>query len=1130
MTRKTDAALLIQATQIKTETTAGANSATRIGQLQEDLVQSKSNITEIGDRHGWVNPPNADNFTISNIGSSVTVNVLIGAGDYKINGALFANTGALTITFTASLGQNFVCLNSSGLNISAFDIMDLTKILVATVNWDGTTVVLADELHLASRNLTVHLGEHETDGARYVSGFATTYGSSANNTFASAAGVIRDEERHHSIGARTQGTILYRNAAQTAMITDAASTRFTKLVSVTTGSPYYDNAGVLTILGTNNYGVMWMYATNRKLPTNNEMIFVMGQGTYNNVAAAQAAVLPTIVGMSIAEWKLLDRVIIRQVGGALVFIQADDLRLTTTGLAVNGGVLSTIAATNVTRIPTSTLTSTNAEAGLNELDTKIIAAPSKWSSNFLFRWNTITTNITMGIGYIHGNNATLASITTFYVSDEERKNGTPSEGNMIAIMADSVGSKVKLQCATDRTKWVIFEVTTYEHHAEENYCWVGVTVLSFGSVAFALDDVVGMELVGGGGSDFTVDEIAAITGAATPSALNVFATMADIGEVNGISSFTLNADNSYVDVVFSSKIYGDSVASTQTFYDYFSIVFNANGGTALGVSIHEITRTDNKFLRGGESIIRFHLYVDGICSGVESIVIAPIASKIYNLQGVVYLDTVNTGSIVLNSENVDYLTRFKDLTCYVDAVDLIYSTVSKLTDKSNSEIKFNQSVVANQATKQSDGLLFVAGDHMIADRPVWLNKTGFSIFICLTRTVNSDDIILSTDTINSITQWSSLSYMMIRTTTVNFATHGGSGGVFSYAVGTDKTILEFRYTGVGTNCELYANNVLAASVAFGAIPLYFTTIGLNNASQAFDGVLHALCVFNSTDATRRAAVYNRMVSKYMTATTPTNTFRPLFLPYVFGFEVEGQSNAGGRYATSTISTKYNKFTGSIPGAFIFPNADTDIILKTPYSPDDPHSGENSANHFGIENSILRLLRDNYGRGYVFKFAKGGTSLGTTARSDDWAKSLNETYKECYYFQHGGIQLMRGKLVNLIVLIQIWLQGEEDAVDLTNSAAYQVNFTARISDYKADSFQPMLQFLFYKLRSSAYKDTVNSGVIAMADIDTNLKYSSFTDGMTLVDGVHYSADSLILMGVDTFEYYLKNLINYQLALQ
>jgi hypothetical protein len=59
--------------------------------------------------------------------------------------------------------------------------------------------------------------------------------------------------------------------------------------------------GVLTALNNNQYGIYWMYATNRKLPANSEYVFVMGQGTYSSVANAQLAAQPTLAGMSVAE-------------------------------------------------------------------------------------------------------------------------------------------------------------------------------------------------------------------------------------------------------------------------------------------------------------------------------------------------------------------------------------------------------------------------------------------------------------------------------------------------------------------------------------------------------------------------------------------------------------------------------------------------------------------------------------------------------------------------------------------------------------------------------------------------------------------------------------------------------------
>lgn len=354
----------------------------------------KRDKTEQGDAHGFVNPPNASNFTVSNVGSSVTVNLLTNAGNYKINGADYVNSG-LSITFTASLGQNFINLNASGLVNNAFDILDLSKIACCTINWDGTTAILADELHSSRRNLIEHKKQHDTDGGRWVSGGVTTFGSSANNTFSSLESVIRDEDRYHTIaGTRTQGMIIYRNSALTAMIADAASTRFCKLVNTTTGAPYYDLNGTLTALNNNQYGIYWMYATNRKLPVNSEIVFVVGQGTYSNVSNAQNAAQPTLSGMTVAEWKLMYRIIVRNVGGTLLFMQADDLRLTTTGLAVSGSGVTSLPATQITETNYG-----NVQVAINALKVLQVTEQTLTAANWtlvsgLYEYDLANANIT----------------------------------------------------------------------------------------------------------------------------------------------------------------------------------------------------------------------------------------------------------------------------------------------------------------------------------------------------------------------------------------------------------------------------------------------------------------------------------------------------------------------------------------------------------------------------------------------------------------------------------------------------------------------------------------------------------------------------------------------------------------
>jgi len=326
--------------------------------------------TETGDAHGWVNAPNTGNFTVSNTGLSYTIGINSSAGDVKINGTDKVNNG-FTTTFTTSLGQNFLCVNSSGsfLNTS-FDILDKTKIPACTLYTDGTRYRLDDELHDARRNLIEHKKQHDTDGARYVSGGATTFGSSANNTFSMASVIIRDEDRYHTIGARTQGQMMYRNAGNTLMTLDAPSTYFSKINGT---NPQYDNNGVLTDLTINNYGITWMYATNAKLPANSEVVFVLGQGNYTSVALAQAAPQPNILGSTVAEWKLMYRIIYRRIANALVFTQADDFRLTTTGLVISGGAgLSTLPATQVSVATVSGFTATEQQTFDEQVASRVV--------------------------------------------------------------------------------------------------------------------------------------------------------------------------------------------------------------------------------------------------------------------------------------------------------------------------------------------------------------------------------------------------------------------------------------------------------------------------------------------------------------------------------------------------------------------------------------------------------------------------------------------------------------------------------------------------------------------------------------------------------------------------------------
>lgn len=276
-------------------------------------------------------------------------------------------------------------------------------------NYEG---IISKEWHDYRRNLLEHKNQHETWGSQYVSGFnAITIGGGVPtvNSFSLVGGTIRDEDLHQIISnPQTQCRIAYRGTGGTALIFDAAGTTYAKVSGTI---PYYDNNGTLTTLAGNQYGIYWIYATTRIATP---IVSVMGQGTYSNIANAQAAPQPTLTGITTAEWKLLYRVIVRNAGGALTWIQSDPLYNVSTGPAINAGTVATVSASNVSYVPTSPDTSTNVQNALN--NRALLAGNS--AQDFAIKNVTVAEKATFTVGTVAAgatitipNNYTIVSIT-----------------------------------------------------------------------------------------------------------------------------------------------------------------------------------------------------------------------------------------------------------------------------------------------------------------------------------------------------------------------------------------------------------------------------------------------------------------------------------------------------------------------------------------------------------------------------------------------------------------------------------------------------------------------------------------------------------------------------------------------
>ncbi len=133
----------------------------------------------------------------------------------------------------------------------------------------------------------------------------------------------------------------------------------------------------------------------------------------------------------------------------------------------------------------------------------------------------------------------------------------------------------------------------------------------------------------------------------------------------GFASNTMATTNKYVDLEFDFPAYGDNSASTPVSPSDLNLIFNANGGTALTVTISSIRRNDNTNeasatpLSGGESVVRIFLNVTGIPTGVEEITFqATSDNSIFDEGGLALLSSMESPEALFNPAPVITNTVF----------------------------------------------------------------------------------------------------------------------------------------------------------------------------------------------------------------------------------------------------------------------------------------------------------------------------------------------------------------------------------------------------------------------------------------------------------------------------------------
>ena len=121
-----------------------------------------------------------------------------------------------------------------------------------------------------------------------------------------------------------------------------------------------------------------------------------------------------------------------------------------------------------------------------------------------------------------------------------------------------------------------------------------------------------------------------------------------------VVSARVGPGNGYVDVTFSTGIYGNSGSTGKAaYYSNFQAVFTRNGGAATNANINWAAKPDNSdrllatTLVGGEETIRFFLTVTNVPSGVEMVEIVPASPQLRDADGLTLKAAQSTGRLRL---------------------------------------------------------------------------------------------------------------------------------------------------------------------------------------------------------------------------------------------------------------------------------------------------------------------------------------------------------------------------------------------------------------------------------------------------------------------------------------------------
>lgn len=399
--------------------------------------------------------------------------------------------GSTTLTVTSTIDKAegiWYCYSTDGtnfvLNQTPFYIYDSVSgsiradLMVWTFYWDNTndtTLWIQPEFHTNQLLPGNHGYLHESYGTRYSSGLTMTYGLTASNNdtrLKLTTGEMHDEDISAYIVHSDTPTAIWEQILGSAGTADAnyaalpiyylsgatpvwrkTTTSSYPFLPVSNNYIYYNrnNAGTwdyTTSASINNFVVYWIVGTTNQ---SEPIVVIPGRATNSTLTAAQAEVFPTLTSL-FSEFKLLYRIIYQTSAantnnGKCSINSVIDYRRD--AISNNSGAISTPSAALVSFTPTSTISATNVQAAIEEVDneklplTKVAvstAVMTELATGFTLAGGTTSKTLTVALdANVAGTNTgdiTLATNHGLSLTGQVLAMGTPS--NITAGSTNSV--------------------------------------------------------------------------------------------------------------------------------------------------------------------------------------------------------------------------------------------------------------------------------------------------------------------------------------------------------------------------------------------------------------------------------------------------------------------------------------------------------------------------------------------------------------------------------------------------------------------------------------------------------------------------------------------------------------------